>query len=720
MSQNKLKTSMERLSSGLRINSAKDDAAGLAISDRMTSQIRGLNQAVRNANDGISLAQTAEGAMQEDINILQRIRELAVQSANDTNSAADRASLQAEVSQLVSEMSRIGNTTEFNGIKLLDGSFNQQQFQVGANANETVSITMNSVLPTVLGVTTVSTYELEITDYDMDTSAWLINGAFTGQTNNSTASHDIVGGLEPASVAINSNETVKDLVDQIMSVEGDTGVSATGETKVRLLSQIQDAATVYPATWTFDLTGASTSTVTAVFSDASSMEPLVGAINSEQSSTGIFAEYDASNDDVILTSTDGYNVAIGNIQVQDSSGPFLNDLEYRLATTGLLFSGPYDGRTQNDTNPHVITGPDGNATVSLNSNETAKDLVDLVNAQTLNTGVASTAEARVLLGSFSITASPSTISFTLTGSSSAVITYTLTDDSSTPLVIAINDASDVTGITAIYDDSNDTVMLTSNEGYNITLNGLSAVDGSGNDVTTSPFRMTAVNPDGPFSGSAPLRSDLDIGYTFGGYIEYTSDESFIVEHNGTTYNSTSDAPTPLNNSLTFGGVDKDGFLSGSVVTLDSGVTDETYTIGGYLSYSSRETFSVVHQGVTYDSIADIANPVTEIDEDFVSEIDISTREGATEAITVVDSGISQIDGERSELGAVQNRFESIISNLQNISENLAAARSRIMDADIAAETSELTKQNILQQAGVSILSQANQQPQLALSLLQNI
>ena len=140
-SQDALQTSLQRLSSGLRINSAKDDAAGLAISERFTSQIRGLNQAVRNANDGISLSQTAEGALSESGNILQRIRELAVQSANATNSASDRQALQSEVGQLVSELDRIASSTEFNGQKLLDGTFGTAIYQVGANANQTIQAT---------------------------------------------------------------------------------------------------------------------------------------------------------------------------------------------------------------------------------------------------------------------------------------------------------------------------------------------------------------------------------------------------------------------------------------------------------------------------------------------------------------------------------------------------------------------------------------------------
>ncbi|WP_444860951.1 flagellin N-terminal helical domain-containing protein, partial [Shewanella algae] len=140
-----LKTSMERLSSGLRINSAKDDAAGLQISNRLTSQINGLDVAQRNANDGISIAQTAEGAMQESTNILQRMRDLSLQAANGSNSAEDRASMQKEIGALQTELTRIAKTTSFGNQKLLDGSYGSQAFQVGANANETISVSLGNV-----------------------------------------------------------------------------------------------------------------------------------------------------------------------------------------------------------------------------------------------------------------------------------------------------------------------------------------------------------------------------------------------------------------------------------------------------------------------------------------------------------------------------------------------------------------------------------------------
>ena len=166
VSQNSLTTSMQRLSSGMRINSAKDDAAGLAISERMGAQVRGLNQAARNANDGVSLAQTAEGSLSTIGNNLQRIRELAVQSRNATNSTEDRAAMQKEVSQLKEEIDRVASSTSFNGTKLLDGSFTEKAFQVGANAGERINIS-----------SIVNAQSRSLGDYHQKTTATALTGA---------------------------------------------------------------------------------------------------------------------------------------------------------------------------------------------------------------------------------------------------------------------------------------------------------------------------------------------------------------------------------------------------------------------------------------------------------------------------------------------------------------------------------------------------------------
>lgn len=190
-SGNQLATSLQRLSSGLRINSAKDDAAGLAISDRMTTQISGLNQAARNANDGISLAQTTEGALQEVTNNLQRIRELAVQSANATNSDSDRAALDQEVQQRIAEIDRIASQTSFNGRKVLDGSFGGATFQVGANVGETISLALtSSVKGTAIGQVATSTGTVDL------------NTLFTSGGTAATAGTVAAGTVADAAAAV--------------------------------------------------------------------------------------------------------------------------------------------------------------------------------------------------------------------------------------------------------------------------------------------------------------------------------------------------------------------------------------------------------------------------------------------------------------------------------------------------------------------------------------
>jgi flagellin len=216
--QSSLATAMQRLSSGLRVNSAKDDAAGLAISERMNAQVRGLNVAARNANDGISLAQTAEGALGKVGDMLQRMRELAVQSANATNSQTDRDALQAEVSQLRSEIGRVADTTSFNGRKLLDGSFNAAAFQVGANANETI---------TVSSITDAKTSGLGSVSYaaTAETTVTLANITDLSAIAAGTVS---IAGVDVGAIAAatSASERVAQVAAAINNKSGTTGVNA--------------------------------------------------------------------------------------------------------------------------------------------------------------------------------------------------------------------------------------------------------------------------------------------------------------------------------------------------------------------------------------------------------------------------------------------------------------------------------------------------------------
>lgn len=481
-SQTNLSKSMQRLSSGLRINSAKDDAAGLSISDRMTSQIRGLNQAARNANDGISLAQTAEGAMQESTNILQRMRELAVQSANDTNTSSDRASLQAEVTQLQAELNRIADTTTFNGKNLLDGSFSGASFHVGANANQVINFSIGSAKAGDLGTNRV---QLE-------------------------------GGL------------------------------------------MQDAA-----------------------------------------------------------------AAGANYAAKDENGLTAGNLVLSGANNGELFT----------------------TTVAFGLADTAAELETKVNAVSSETGITATAITKASIGTLTGTGA---FSFDLYGSNTtgASVAGTITDANDlTAMAAAINDRSNVTGITATLADDKKSVILTS---------------AAGDDIAIADFIL---------GGAAA--------------------------------------------TATVAGVDSTDTLTGTAIIGAAVGTDSTI-VGGYIQLDSSQSFTATPSVATLTGGATAS--VSSLED--VASVSILTQSGANDAISVIDGAINMIDSSRGDLGAIQNRFESTISNLQNVSENLSAARSRILDADIAQETSAMTKNNILQQAGVSILAQANQAPQLALSLLQ--
>jgi flagellin len=320
-SQNALATSVQRLSSGMRINSAKDDAAGLAISERMTSQVRGLNQAVRNANDGISLAQTAEGALAEVSNNLQRIRELAVQSANATNSASDRAALDAEAQQLVSEIERVANQTAFNGTSLLDGSFANAAFQVGANVNETITVT---------GIVDANVANLGSVVKAQVTGAAAT--AFTAVTaGDLTINGTSVGGIAAAASATERASQVRDAIN---SVADTTGVYATNDTTTTVtLSSASNivvahagasstlaitglaAATTNTATTT-GFVGLSVGTVSGANLAIQSMDAALTAVNDARASLG--AVQNRFESTIANLSTTAENLSAARSRIQDA------------------------------------------------------------------------------------------------------------------------------------------------------------------------------------------------------------------------------------------------------------------------------------------------------------------------------------------------------------------------------------------------------------------
>jgi flagellin len=483
-SQNALATSLQRLSSGLRINSAKDDAAGLAISERFTSQIRGLNQAVRNANDGISLAQTAEGGLQTAGDILQRVRELAVQAANGSNSTSDRASLQGETLQLTQELNRVANTTQFNGQNVLDGSLTNSQFQVGANANQTISVGIASAKSTDIGNNTVASSDdtdVSISAAKASTGATLDFAAAVNNVQGQTLTVAGNGNTEPLTIA--AAASAKDIAAAVNGVSSSTGVSATASTEATLSGVTAGAVS-------FKLMGANTDsavTISATVSVATDLSAIAQAVNAQSGTTGITATADKQ----------------GNLTLKNSSG---DDIKI------------------------------GN----------------------------------------------------------------------------LNDAGA----------------------------GLTGASLAGTAGTTAPVTFAATGGAG------------DV-ITVGGEVSFDSASGFTVS-------------TGLAN-------DK---------SIIDGTTDS--------------------KGSTLNSVA---------------AIDISTVDGANAALATIDAALTAINNNRASLGAVQNRFASTISNLQTTSENLSAARSRIQDTDFASETANLTRGQILQQAGTAMLAQANSLPNGVLSLL---
>ncbi len=281
-------TAMTRLSTGLRVNSAADDAAGLAIGEKMTAQVMGLEQAIRNATDGQSLVNTAEGAQKEITSMLQRIRELAVQSSSDTNTALDRSSLGSETKQLISEINRIAQTTTFNGMKILDGSYSGKTFQIGADQGQTLKIDIDSAAATDIGVYAVKSNV---------TAAGAATSSIASGTNIS-----ITGYLGSATLTSTSGQTAADLAGKVNENTASTGVTATAETNVQL-SGFSAASTV-----TFNVNSVSIGTVN--ISDANDLSSLADAINNVSNQTGVTAKLSEDKASIVMTDAKGDDIKI--------------------------------------------------------------------------------------------------------------------------------------------------------------------------------------------------------------------------------------------------------------------------------------------------------------------------------------------------------------------------------------------------------------------------
>ncbi|GAB5413239.1 MAG: FliC/FljB family flagellin [Congregibacter sp.] len=581
-SQNDVATALQRLSSGLRINSARDDAAGLAISERFTTQIRGLNQAARNANDGISLAQTAEGALAEVTNNLQRIRELAVQSVNATNSDSDRAALNQEVEQRLAEIDRIAQQTSFNGRNVLDGSFGSAQFQVGANVGETIGLNLQTSVRTgdVGAVATATSVDLDTVIAEAGTTA---SATFdlSSLLNTDLSVVDAESSFEIALTDITGNYSVTDGALTFEVSDGNNTETVTLDSNITdaasALLDLNDDLTAFTAT---EDSGTITITANAAGESAT---PTVGSF---------VAEASAPNSSFTIA-----NATAGT----DSTAVEL-----------------------------VISDPnDADITVTLNDDLTAGDAESQTNA----------------------------IVTAITTALNATAEFTITDDNAGS--ITLTDA-------AVGGESND-------GDFGLTVDGV---------VSAATASTTGVA--GPASALTLTVSDLTIQF---------GDNDAITITNG-TYSTAQSFVDAVNSAL-----GSNGTASLSDANVLSIVSGDAITIGGGDAATVFSATSFATSGS-------------------LSAVDVTSVANSNAAIQSIDATLSTVSELRSTFGAIQNRFESTIANLATTTENLSASRSRIQDADFAAETAALTRAQILQQAGISILAQANAQPQNVLALLQ--
>ncbi|HEY7985338.1 MAG TPA: flagellin hook IN motif-containing protein, partial [Methylophilaceae bacterium] len=307
-SQGSLASSLQRLSSGLRINSAKDDAAGLAISARMTSQIGGLDQAGRNANDAISLSQTADGALASTADNLNTIRSLAIQSANFTNSASDRAALQAEALALTNEINRVATTTQFNGNNILDGTLSDAVFQIGANAGQTVSFAINSAQTSSIGN---NSFQGQVSTASSAAAQTATTSAPTNRVQAQTYSLTVNGMT--SSFAVQAGESVQDVASAINLLSSTSGVTALAQTQAGLA-----VGTTGTVGFTIGAGGTTSAVVSAAVTSTTDLGTLANAINSQSAVTGIFATATAGASQLTLTNSQGADIQISDFT--DSGG----------------------------------------------------------------------------------------------------------------------------------------------------------------------------------------------------------------------------------------------------------------------------------------------------------------------------------------------------------------------------------------------------------------
>ena len=681
---------MQRLSTGLRINSAKDDAAGLAISNRMTSTIKGLSMAIRNANDGINMAQTADGALSQTTSILQRMRELAVQASNASNSADNRASMQQEVSQLKTQIDQIAKTTNFNDINLLDGSATKLDLQIGANQGQTMTMNFDSAQTKDIGVGSIAT----LTSNASSTVSKMVSGDLTingVQVGASLATSDNVS-YETTSGDRASSAIAK--AAAINAVSAQSGVTAT----VNATSVNGSTMTVVASTGTITINGVTTASFATSGTDAGiSRQTVVGAINNISSQTGVTA---IDTGDMIhgvqLFAKDGRNITLSTTLSTNATG-------LANSTTPATYTGTYTLASATNSPITLGSGIGNNvANSGLTIGTYAANTSQVVTTTRATAAIAPATGTTGLLDGSSLKLNGVVIGAALASddmSSDTSSAGSTKSASAIAIAAAINKSTGLTGVSAVAQAN--TITGTSFTASNFTaikLNGVTIA----NNMTTYT-RADVANLVNRYTGQTGVSaSDNGKGITYtaadGRNIELAvvsaaGNGSAIGLASANTNVAVSSTATTISAVTTYAQV---ALQSSNQFTIQSGTSGDAnlnklgFTVG---------TFGGSNAGLK------------------IKDIDISTQAGAQSALNSIDAAIKTVSANQSRAGAFLNRLDAVVSNLTTQNTNITASRSSILDTDYSTETTNLAKSQIISQAATAMLAQANQSAQSVLSLL---
>ena len=755
-------SAMQQLSTGLRINSSKDDAAGLAIVTGMNSNIRGVIMAVRNISDGISLSQTADSALSSVTNMLQRMRELAVQSSNGTLTSSNRASMQLEVTQLVSEINSIGNTSNFNGIKLFDGSASNLKLQTNAYAGNTVTLGVSAMNSNLLGLGSRS--GLTATGFGYAGTSYGISAAVSpSMPVKSLSSGDLilngvtVGSSTSASDTLSSSFNSASAIAKVAAinaVSAQTGVTATAlSTDASGIAMTAFVPTAGTATLSasLNINGVTISGINLVGNTSTDRATTVAAINSYSSQTGVVAT-DTGSDytGVSLSAADGRNITA---QVYNTfAGGTANTVTAAMmgvnanavATTATnpaanLFTGSFVlASTTNSpiTIATTVTGNISNSGLSVGTYNANTTYMSSLQRGTVNGAAAGTAATIASATAMSLQSGDLVINGVAIGAalssydkaSDTTATGSLKSASAIAMAAAINAQSSATGVTATANANTfvgtNFTAFTAAQKANLYINGVQIAIST--TSTTGAKAADVVNAINAYAGSTGVvASDNGQGLTLTAQ-DGRNLELGIGTAGGVTLTAANLGLSP--SVATIGNSGTSGYtaIATAVDSLASASYASTYYAGVTLSSQTNFTITAGSKGssATNNALVDLnslgfqagtyggSNNGTSI-----SQINIGTVAGSQTAMTAIDAALSTISNQRSNLGAIQNRLQSAVDNLTTSTTNLQTAQGRIQDTDYSATTTALSKAQIISQAATAMLAQANQQPQLVLSLL---